>query len=121
MGLAEITAHLLLKGAAASKKAVNMLDNKLRIIILGLPDPDGGISEGDMVDGIAQIKQAFADAGYVPIGTQKDKDLAYGIDGKYYHVMTGQEWYDRFVEEYNMWTDSEGVLEAAKRAGGLDA
>lgn len=35
------------------------LEKRLSLIIMGLPDPDGGISDGDMKKGIAHILTTF--------------------------------------------------------------
>lgn len=56
---------------------------------------------------IPELKQAFADEGYVHIPQVEivtryergEKPELYMVNGK--KVMTGQEWYDRFVREYH--------------------
>lgn len=106
----------------------DVLRAKLQDVILGLPDRDGGITDGDMEDGIAQIEQAFADEGYVHTDVREKADkllqdminmhanmrhdlvrlgltytptqhVADFSGGKLSKLMTGQEWYDRFEKE----------------------
>jgi hypothetical protein len=113
------------------------LDEKLKLIIQGLPDPDGSISDGDMEDGIAQIKQAFQDEGYA---RQWMDDNTFATPRKVLEklptynkpLMTGQEFYNRFEKEYHMRADwisadvemgddaEHDVLLAARLAAGLD-
>jgi hypothetical protein len=61
---------------------------------------------------IAQIHQAFDEAGYIHF-TNVTSDP---------HWMSGQEWYDRFVKNIGALRERshKGYLEAAKRAAGLD-
>lgn len=78
-----------------------------------------------------EIKQAFAEAGYVNDVYRKTINDAF-LDGVKSEagLMTGQEWYDRFEKEYTgllspgqMHADDlteEDVLKAAKRAAGLE-
>lgn len=72
---------------------MNDLDDKLRDIIDTARDDPADIYDEQFV---SQLKQAFADAGYV------DSKLAHHqvrmLNDKGY--MTGQEWYDRFVKEF---------------------
>lgn len=72
-------------------------------------------------DEVADIKQAFTDAGWEHTG--KDRYVGY---------YTGQEWYDRFEREYHMRADwiagdpdmgddaEHDVLLAAKLASGIE-
>lgn len=107
-----------------------MLDDKLREILentaiqAGVPPVDEAIN---------QIKQAFADEGYVNIPmvetvTRFERGHVpeiYMVNGK--EVMTGQEWYDRFAHELEVELDHKidrtwniAIYKAAKRAAGLD-
>lgn len=125
------------------------IDEKLSLIIQGLPDPDGGISEGDMNDGIAQIKQAFADDSgltklmqdmanlYINMRQEmlrlcmtptpeKTTVTAHFSNGKLSELMTGQEWYERFSDEicktssFKLAINSpKYVFKAARRAAGV--
>lgn len=127
------------------------LDEKLRDIILS---PFRITSDGTrMVDNkndttivdtqIAQIKQAFADAGYISPATNKrhrnvqtellnklseyiDRLETHLIAPAYYGAdgilrMTGKEWYDRFKELIVLepWEEQEDIEELARRAAGL--
>lgn len=96
-----------------------MIDEKLREIV----DKEGydtrrgtGISN----KGIAQIKQAFAEEGYVQIRDEL-------VPPNQPPVMTGKYWYERFRVEYDRLphdnqTKDQGkyyAVEAAKKAAGL--
>ena len=103
------------------------LDDKLREIL----EKPGKSLAGATDQTIVQIKQAFADEGYL-------QHNEFGIVQTYTHkatnVMTGQEWYDTFVKElskdpakaknsengsfYFMFSERD-VLEAARKASGL--
>lgn len=95
------------------------LDDKLKELVFKMA---GGIKDGGE-DEITQIKQAFADEGYV--AKSELKSWSYTAE-----LLTGTEWYDRFEKELNNLgvnykTGMTGlmaseILEAAKRAAGLD-
>lgn len=98
------------------------LDEKLRPIVKAIIDArqyiDGDtryMTNEELDDAIAQIKQAIKDAGYV----QYEKSMLHNFK-------TGQEWYDRFFEETKSMRlayiplTGENVDKAAKRAAGLD-
>lgn len=107
------------------------LDDRLREII------ETRLLAGDvpyMTDGaIAQIHKAYADEGcvFVPTVTQSQdpRDKWVEVNGK--RVMTGAEWYDRFLKELgepktfvgyaydDTGYEDDHVLEAAKKAAGL--
>lgn len=71
-------------------------------------------------EAIAQIKQAFTDAGYLPLTPE---DIRAKANEKY---MTGQEWYDRFKDNLpaaiplDPNEQVEWALEAAKKAAGIE-
>lgn len=116
---------------------MNDLDEKLKEILrdgaLGHYTTNG---EGDFVpldwsgtpdkyfaDYVAQIKQAFADAGYAT------KEQWHGIVNSHIAItnrlMSGQEWYDRFAfivkTEEQLYKEAEDTyLDMAKRAAGLE-
>lgn len=90
-------------------------------------------------EAIAQIRKAFAEAGWLPIEPAIRKYLEAGGDEKYYiisqayvdkHCMTGQEWYERFQTQLRA-SDGRGpmvivnpqvedaILQAARRASGI--
>lgn len=108
--------------ANSDRGSVMSLDERLRDVLFKAA---GGISDmGD--DEVAQIKQAFADEGWTPIqrvGFRPDKE---GFIERYPALMTGQEWYDRFVEECKRIPDGkhpsifDPVYEAAKKAAGIE-
>jgi hypothetical protein len=101
------------------------LDDKLRGILgkEGITYPPGAIEK---------IKQAFADEGYEKMPKAEDYRYEPGAvhsrvitsilkEGNY---MTGQEWYDRFVQECknlepNHPSIFDPVYEAAKKASGI--
>lgn len=110
------------------------LDDKLKAISfpigLNIYDP-GGRPEPVTVtlsdDVIAEIKQAFAEAGYLesPITPDTKSIYAPTITNEHRTFMTGQEWYNRFEKEYDAIDPDWEVpipsetLAAAKRAAGL--
>jgi len=118
------------------------LDDKLREVLRYTVNGERNIHATEMKETLAQIKQAFANAGYVQ--TLKTGDRTIVANGKdpfgwivYYpdEVMTGQEWYDRFMAELDkpLYNDTKKyqrqcpecgspyLLEtAAKRAAGLE-
>lgn len=88
---------------------------------------------------VEEIKQVFADEGYVTVDKRIYRDeygrhyLQYTLPNEYVRVpqfsyMTGKEWYERFEEELAETTkhwlfesfDRSKVLEAAKKASGID-
>lgn len=101
------------------------LDDGLVNILSGLPDPDGGISAGDMEYALDAIKQAFTDAGYI------DKHLLDypGELKKQLNYYSGQEWYNRFIAALDDDVKESNHLdgyslatftEAAKRAANIN-
>lgn len=119
------------------------LDDKLREIMLNARKV--GLSDETATYEVAQIKQAFEEAGYVKSGYANFKSLKVPDEPldtlQVKHepsLMTGQEWYDRFEKELSHEiygdtnpsdkVDCEGIpyacscdlLDAAKRAAGLD-
>ena len=124
------------------------IDKRLKLIVLGLPDSEGGIAEGDMDEGIAQIKQVFIDAGYTKeayIGPDTvlvkpnytDEQLKAISKALSEPRMTGQEWYEAYKRELGFGSlddykdmnakslDAINITEmkcdeAAKRASGLE-
>ena len=89
---------------------MSSIDDKLREVIRYIANEDGYVEPEDLDNAIAQIKQVFADEGYLPhvdCGKHvKVGDKLYITNGndplvkldlaKY---MTGREWYDRFEKE----------------------
>ena len=69
-------------------------------------------------EAVIKIKQAFTDEGYA---TEKQIIDRVWNDG----TMTGQEWFNRFMEEADSWLGSahigtsNSVIEAAKKAAGI--
>lgn len=108
------------------------LDDKLSEILEDVSDfSHDGEYIGDK-NVVAQIKQAFADTGYIRPGrheTVNQRLREKVVNGE---LMTGQGWYDRFQKDliYQLGTtgqlharDSammELVLKAAKRAAGIE-
>ena len=111
------------------ERLADILDSAKEIDYLG---------EIDWSNSIAQIKNAFIEEGYVQVPQVElvtrwergSKPELYTVNGK--EVMTGQEFYDRFVREYHMRADwisadptmgydaEQDVLLAARLAAGLD-
>jgi len=99
-----------------------MLDDKLREIL-----KQYWIFESSKPDEtIAQIHKAFKDEGYIYIPTLTKG--VYNHSGRSFikinenEVMTGAEWYARFVNELppnNVTADDQEYIEAAKRAAGI--
>lgn len=109
------------------------LDDKLREILYGMVQDisvQGKDGHKAFSESIAQIKQAFKDAG----GKLPDENNVYHIDNATFigrnnsidGAMTGAEWYDRFTMEMVRTLNnhhqgiSERVAEAAKRASGIE-
>lgn len=98
----------------------------------------GDMFQLDFTQAIAQIKQAFQDEGYIHVPQVEvvtryehgKKPEVYMVNGK--EVMTGKEFYERFLKELgkpeifrgygydSVGYDEDDVLEAARRAGGID-
>lgn len=109
----------------------NTIDDKLIFLLTQFVKPE---NKGHRYsDAVKQIKEAFAEEGYVHlpqgyVGKLEGVEIMH-INGK--QVMTGQEWYERFEKQYHMsadWIagdpemgdDAElDVLNAAKRASGI--
>jgi hypothetical protein len=128
---------------AADAKQPN-LDEAIRAVLLGCFNfgfqaftnylPDDEVAK-DAETGLAEIKQAFIDDGWHKpldgegiIGRREaPRDTAYTITGPYEEVirmMTGQEWYDRYRNEWNAIVATGDVradshIEAAKKAAGI--
>lgn len=102
------------------------LDDKLREVIYGWVTADMDVTEEEHIDKmVAQIKQAFAEAGWSD-GFNGPKISKMEIDNK--EVMTGQEWYDRFTKAlagevfpFSSETDEEVIdlIDKCKKAAGL--
>lgn len=89
-----------------------------------------------MLEAIPRITQAFADEGYAPRQERINLYTENGRRTSYPLLRTGQEWYDRFVEEANKIPDDTEIstthgadglptakqlaIQAAKKAAGLD-
>lgn len=101
-------------------------------------------ANGDVYEFVIEpepIKQAFIDAGWLPIEPAVRKYLEAGGDKNYYvisqeyvdkHCMTGQEWHDQFMKHFEAEFEypannpvlagqeiKRAVAEAAKKATGL--
>lgn len=121
------------------------LDEKLREIVWGASTIGGGmddfgalpkeIQEEEVQGAVDQIKQAFQDEWYltpeqkeqtqklVNQMAQTAQDMAkLPVTVREVGTMTGKEWYERFYAEVKDMSYPEyyKVLEAAKRAGGID-
>lgn len=108
------------------------LDDKLKEIVVGIADVGDELDDAGVM-AIEEIKQAFADAGWRRIyGDPVELDPKDEIsDLSEIRRLTGQEWYHRFVEEFNYLvkgkfyptdggkTLAEDVDKVAKRAAGL--
>lgn len=113
------------------------LDDKLREIYLTIDEcPESKVC-GTCIkladDFVAQIKQAFADDGYVQIPQVEvvtrweagKKPEVFMVNGK--EVMTGQEWFEKFVYalledgtyEEGDTKDLDEVMDAARKAAGM--
>lgn len=101
------------------------LDDRLKEIIrdarsyklYGNDEPEADFDEDEL---LAAIKQAFEEAGYVQIIGKASVSIDGKPDPKFH--MTGQEWYDRYVNEclkLNRDFSYVAMLDAAKRAAGL--
>lgn len=88
------------------------LDSKLREIRIKQYDSGYLLSHRELEpEEIAQIKQAFADEGYLQIQTELGMDTFF----------TGKQWYDRFIKELPLIPGWQGTIEkAAKKAAGLE-
>lgn len=95
-----------------------MIDDKLKEILLADPRQPTEYT-------ISQIKQAFAEEGYVYLEDDVEvKDNIIRV--KDLHLMTGQEWYSRFEKIVNEWPAYKPInpvrktmLDIAKKASGL--
>lgn len=99
------------------------IDDRLREI-LTLELPNGATYELlDTPNTIEQIKQAFKEAGYRTLDKDTKSIYAPTISDEYRTFMTGQEWYERFTDEYlnikAAQTNTATILAAAKRAAGI--
>ena len=108
---------------------MSTLDDRLREILRADRANELAIAET-----IAQIKQAFADEGWIKIpqiveveGKLETQHNFVDINNMRY--MTGQEWYDRFerelqrvafVDEYDVRNAVNQCWDAAMKAAGLD-
>jgi len=118
------------------------IDEKLREILRNgafghyIKDDEGnlcpldwsGSSDGYFDTYIARIKQAFADEGWSDTNLYTKDKLARFLKSE--NMMTGQEWYERFVKEYEQtkefgevggpaYSSPSDVLTAAKKASGI--
>lgn len=99
---------------------MNDLDENLRAII-----QDRMNWKGTEDDTIAAIKQAFVQAGYIHVYASQETQAAIANTMLGNKVLTGQEWYDRFVQECkNLEPNHPSIFDpvyiAALRAAGLD-
>lgn len=99
-----------------------MLDSKLRELLTQIDE--AGQQWVPDEECIAQIKKCFADEGYQRAGSKEGQDAA---DRWLDTLMTGQEWYNKFIVEVNELDmhyglrklSMEAYFEAARRAAGL--
>lgn len=106
------------------------LDSKLREILEEVEDEvnnTGGVSTKHRGRLVAQIKQAFAEEGYVKVSKDNQDKIKtatiYSINHGQYELMTGQEWYERFEKELNnhpIKLQGTEIMRAAKKAAGLE-
>lgn len=113
------------------------LQPKLQTILSAFQQPHrngyGLIVKSDFDEAIAQILQAFDEAGYVPLDLVrivKNPDTVQALHDAGFQVsdifdkpmMTGQEFYDSFKAElgFSAATRTEVVLKAARRAAGIE-
>lgn len=98
-------------------------ENHIKAYLHGVKNP--GIPKTE--DAIAQIKQAFAEEGYISV--KEDYELKVDIDNSL--SMAGREWYERFSAALTSYGclrinvgsvdwDSGDVMRAAKKAAGLE-
>ena len=115
------------------------IDEKLKEIVWGASSISAGMDdfgalekseqEQQVDETVAQIKQVFADEGYIKIPqireikgkTETQHNL---VDINNMGYMTGQDWYERFEKELNMTNalygkDGERALKIAEKASGL--
>lgn len=81
------------------------------------------------VTAIAQIEQAFIDAGWSPIERLRYNPNADNYSERFPRLMTGQEWYDQFMRHLDLNNNKAAVamprdqwayvLDAAKKASGI--
>lgn len=101
------------------------IDDRLREILTANHD-----EMDDFADEIVEIKQLFADEGYVQFKYEpgakvftEEEGLQLLLDKGF---MTGQEWYDRFEKELDKMSDTKnlwvgtGIDKAAKKAARLE-
>jgi hypothetical protein len=111
------------------------LDDKLREIVLGWVLADLSVSEDKHLDKmIAQIKQAFKDEGYK--SDEYTKTLVKATLNEIHEAgyMTNQDWYKRFIKEWDQACTAIGTIavtedlpylygrladQAARKAAGL--
>ena len=98
------------------------LDDKLRLAV----DPDNEHTDEYQNEKIAQIHQAYKEAGeWVHVNATQETQAAIANTMLGNKVMTGQEWYERFRREYKMrvaLTDNDteqDIMLAAKRASNI--
>lgn len=124
---------------------MSSLDDKLKDILSDLEKVSSGLIQvpwNQHDRALQQIKQAFKDAGYVQMAgkpvdgvlqtddTYQSGQYTISVTGDKPYVgklLTGAEWYNRFTKELAPYEYTHthkvrigGVLEAAKRASGLD-
>lgn len=111
------------------------LDKTLRTLLreIECAGKYGEVHEATFTEIANQIKAAFTEAGYIHIGMSLETQAAIANTMLGNEVMTGQEWYDRFIAEYHNkadWINSDptmgddaehDVLLCARLASNLDA
>lgn len=94
------------------------LDHKLREIVDLHPYADSGATKEQLSEKVAQIKQAFIDADWIP------PEASAGFRDRF-NIMRGQEWYERFEKELEQkpWTGRQLMHSwakiIAKKASGI--
>lgn len=103
------------------------LEDKLREILT--QSVDAQWSQPQLKNAIAQIKQAFADAGWL---NTNQTNAMMTLAAQFSNRMTGQEWYERFEKEMHFHIaakdldrgyevlDRMAILKAARRAAGIE-
>lgn len=104
-----------------SKLKLQLMKFRRKVLRAELNDYVGPKQVGVMVDDTAtSIKQAFKDDGWLSTGLSKDTE---DVLRKFRSMMTGAEWYDRFISEGLKISNSksevmtaEDYIDAAERA-----
>lgn len=104
------------------------LDKKLEEIVTEAYNVDSccyGYDDSEVKQTVEEVKQAFIDDGWRNLG--KHTSYECHVDPRFANMMTGQEWYSKFLEEIERRQDySLGAIstliakEIAKKAAGIE-